>query len=119
MRLVDELERGLSSEESYFRRQLLREDLARVRRLRELAQDVAERARFLAEGARLGWTRGDERTAELAPALEPLLAAVWDYEHGVTGEASEALLVRAWHALARERIERMIGCLSTPVAPPD
>ena len=118
MRLVAELERSLAAEPSLFRAQLLREDLARLRRLAELAAAAEDRAAFAAAARRLGWTQGDTRTPELAHVLAPLCDAVFDYEHGEAGEAIEGRIREAWVALTRERIERLVGCLATPVPRP-
>ena len=101
-----------------FRAQLLREDLARLRRLCELAAASAERDACAAAARRLGWTQGDTRTAELAHVLDPLVDAVFRYEHGESGEAIEARIRDAWVALTRERLERLVGCLTNPVGPP-
>ena len=70
MRLIAELERLAAAEESLFRRQLLREDLARLRKLEALAQSASDVDAFRQSGMRLGWTQGDARTAELAEPLE-------------------------------------------------
>lgn len=102
-----------------FRAQLLREDLARLRKLCELASGAGDRAAYAAAARRLGWTQGDQRTQELAHVLGPLLDAVYDYEHGEEGQAIEARIRDAWVTLTRERVERLVGCLSTPVPRPD
>ena len=114
MRLLAELERALGAEESLFRRQLLREDLARLERLREIAS-AADREAFLAAGRRLGWTQGDQRTGELQPALDALLEEVFACERGQAGEDAEERLRAAWTRLTRERVEKLVGCLSNPV----
>jgi len=59
----------LASEASMFRAQLLREDLARLRRLCELAAAAADRESYAAAARRLGWTQGDTRTPELVHVL--------------------------------------------------
>lgn len=97
-----------------FRAQLLREDLARLRRLCELAAASADPKSYAAAARRLGWTQGDARTPELAHVLDPLVDAVYRYEHGESGEAIEERMREAWIALTRERVERLVGCLSTP-----
>ena len=119
MRLAEELERQLGAEPSLFRAQLLREDLGRLAKLRELARAATDRSAFAAAARRLGWTQGDQRTAELAHVLAPLLDAVYDYEHGVASDESEAHIRDAWRALTRERLERLVGCLATRVPPPE
>jgi hypothetical protein len=118
LRLAEALERSLETEPSPFRAQLLREDLARLRRLRELAAGSADRAAYAAAARRLGWTQGDARTQELT-LLGPLIDAIYEREQGEGGEAIEARVVDAWTALTRERLERLVGCLSTPVPRPE
>ncbi|MGZ5033725.1 MAG: hypothetical protein ACXWAC_11060 [Usitatibacter sp.] len=119
MRLAEELERQLVAEQSLFRAQLLREDLARLRKLCELASAADDRSGFATAARRLGWTQGDQRTPELAHVLGPLLDAVYDYEHGEASDESEARIRDAWVALTRERLERLVGCLTTRVPPPE
>lgn len=111
MRLIAELERQLAGEESLFRAQLLREDIARLRRLEELKRESADEAAFLESGARAGWTPGDARTAELRVPLEAFLRAAF--------AGDEDLMAPAWDELHRVRLERLLGCLSTPVPRPE
>jgi hypothetical protein len=118
MRLLGDLERLLAQERSLFRAQLLREDLARLRKLRELAAAAADAAAFAKAGARIGWTQGDARTHELREPLERLLEAVYAFERGKRDEAQEARIVESWDALHRARMEKLVGCLSTPVPKP-
>jgi hypothetical protein len=115
LRLLAELERAIGAEESLFRRQLLREDLARLERLREIASAAADREAFLAAGRRLGWTQGDQRTGELQPALDVLLEEIFAYERGQADDAAEERIRVAWTCLIRERVEKLVGCLSNPV----
>ena len=110
MRLIDELERLAAGEESLFRRQLLREDVLRLRKLEALAQSAPDADTFRKSGMRLGWTQGDARTAELAGPLGLLLEAVYARD--------EARITVAWNGLHRARMERLLGCLSTPVPKP-
>jgi hypothetical protein len=109
MQLIEDLERRLAREESLFQAQLLREDIARLRRLRDMAA-VLERSEFLEKGMRVGWTPGDGRTAELREPLEALLDAVYRKDGlGIRG---------SWQALHKARMERLLGCLSTPPPQP-
>jgi hypothetical protein len=117
MRLIDELERLVAAEASLFRAQLLREDLARLRRLQALAASH-DAAGFRKAGIRVGWTQGDARTHELAEPLGRLLDALHAYEHGNRDAAQEAHVVACWEAVHRARMERLVGCLSTPVPKP-
>ena len=110
MRIIDELERLAAAEQSLFRRQLLREDVARLRKLEALALSAADLEAFKKSGMRLGWTQGDARTAELAEPLGIFLQVVY--------EGDEARIAAAWNELHRTRMERLLGCLSTPVPKP-
>lgn len=110
MQLIGILERSLGREESLFRRQLLREDIARLRRLEVLAASARDAESFVKSGSRVGWTPDDARTGELREALEPFLRAVYAQDDAAT--------LRAWEALHALRMERLLGCLSTPVPKP-
>jgi len=118
MRLIEELERYIAQEQSLFRAQLLREDLARMIRLRQLARAAIDATAYKKQALRLGWTPGDLRTHELRAPLGDLLDAVYAYETGIAGEEQDERIIAAWHALHRFRMERMVGCLSTPVPKP-
>ena len=118
MRLIEELRHELAGEQSLFRAQLLREDIARLTRLTELARATPEFASFRKAALRIGWTQGDARTQELAGPLDELLAAVHAYCGGATDAAQEARIGDAWTALHRLRMERLVGCLSNPVPKP-
>ena len=110
MQLLHELERLAEAEESLFRRQLLREDVARLRRLEALRSASPDLETFRKTGLRLGWTQGDARTSEIAAQVESLLKAVY------AGE--DARITEAWNELHRARMERLLGCLATPVPKP-
>ena len=110
MRLITQLERLAAEEKSLFRAQLLREDVARLRKLQALAESAPDLEAFKKAGMRIGWTQGDARTHELAEPLARLLEAVY--------ASREEELFPAWEALHRARMERLVGCLSTPVPKP-
>lgn len=110
MQLIARLEALAQKEESLFRAQLLREDVARLRKLQALAQSAPDLDAFKKAGLRIGWTQGDARTHELAEPLARLLEAVY--------ASREEELFPAWEALHRARMERLVGCLSTPVPKP-
>lgn len=57
MELIDAFEAQMAREESYFRRHLLKEDLARLIRLEALSRETADFNTFVAAGMRVGWTR--------------------------------------------------------------
>ncbi len=93
-----------------FRAQLLREDVSRLRRLIELADEHDDRDEFRKAGAYIGWTSGDMRTHELTGQLTPLLDAMYDWRRGEQPEAEQALRV-AWGNFHMERMRILLHCL--------
>jgi phage gp29-like protein len=118
MQLIEALERRIASEESMFRAQLLREDVARLKQAAALAQGSPDAAAYKKAAMRLGWTPGDLRTHELRAPLEAFLDALYDAAQAGGSSEAEAKVATAWFELDRVRIERLIGCLSTPVPKP-
>jgi hypothetical protein len=118
MRLIETLQRHVGEEQSLFRAQLLREDVARLKKLQELARTATDLATFRKAGMRAGWTQGDARTHELRESLEPLLELIYEYETGAGNAGIEAAIDDAWLTLHRLRMERLVGCLSTPAPKP-
>jgi len=110
VKLIGELEKLIALEESLFRAQLLREDVARLRKLEALRQPAADLEAFRKAGMRLGWTQGDARTHELREPLLALLDSVYAGDDRRIGQS--------WQALHRARMEKLVGCLSTPVPKP-
>ena len=118
MRLLDDLERLAAGEQSLFRAQLLREDIARLHRLSDLARSTPDAAAFRKAGMGVGWTQGDSRTHELREPLERLLDALYAFEPEKRDDAQEERVIQSWDVLHRARMERLVGCLSTPVPKP-
>jgi hypothetical protein len=52
-------------------------------------------------------------------SLDALLDAVFAYETGSIGAEQEARIRDTWLGLHRVRMERLVGCLSTPVPKPE
>lgn len=119
MRLLDTLERLLATEQSLFRAQLLREDIARLKKLQALAASAPDLASFKKSGARVGWTQGDLRTHELSAPLDAFLESVYAYQTGSAAPEQETRIEAAWDDFQRTRMERLIGCLANPVPKPD
>jgi hypothetical protein len=115
VRLIETLSDRASTEESPFRAQLLREDVARLKKLQELARSGCDLAQFKTAGMRIGWTQGDARTHELREPLEALLELVFRHETADAGESMQDAIEERWVELHRARMERLLGCLSTPV----
>lgn len=110
MNLIDELEARLAKEESMFRAQLLREDVARLRHLKELASEHVNRDDFRKAGAYIGWTSGDMRTHELMDELTVLLDAMYDWRNG-GGVEAEKTLRAAWDEFHVQRMRKLLHCL--------
>jgi hypothetical protein len=108
MHLIEEL--GQSGPDvSYFRAALLREDVARFLRLRELAARSASPEEFLKHGHYTGWTRNDMRNSELKPEIEAVLRAFFAYERGGRGDGDDQALRAAWRAFDARRLT-LAGC---------
>ena len=118
MHLIDELEQRAAVEPSLFRAQLLREDVARLRKLAELARSMPDVDTYQRAARRLGWTAQDARTNEISEPLDKLLDAMRDAQGDAADSAAEQRVRAAWTELTRARMERLIGCLSTPVPKP-
>ena len=117
MLLLERLEKAMESEPSYFRTQLLREDVNRVKRLSELAAATHDVAAFKKQGTMIGWTPGDTRSFELKPTLEPFLEEF--YRSAKSSEpGNEGHLMAAWDAFDRHRIDLLVGCLARVPLPP-
>ncbi len=113
--LLAMLERRLAGESSLFRAQLLREDIARLRKLDALARSAADAAGYRQAARKLGWTALDARTGELGEALDRLLD-LWRLAVSAGEDPPlAAQLLEAWEQLTQLRLERLVGCLSTPV----
>ena len=110
MTLSEELTSVMERTQSVVQRQLLSEDVARVKQLEDLAQNCPTYEEFEHQGLFIGWTQGDFRTAELHGSLKPLLSAL----HQATRSPSETAYeeVRScWIAFNQERSKRLVGCL--------
>ncbi len=112
MDLIDRLEQALNVEESLFRAQLLREDMARLKKLRELAGTAATEEEFLHEGFCLDWTPAGLRNADLKATLQPLLKTFRAAERNSYADGDDVGLLRAWQAFDAERMELLVGCLA-------
>ena len=111
MHLLAELEQRLETQDSPFRAQLLREDIARLRKLEALAREHPDLEGFAKAGLYIGWTQGDFRTHEIKEPLEALLAAFHTYETGGRSDDLDRDLRTAWAAFDRARMEKLLGCL--------
>ncbi len=111
MHLLAELEQRRDAEESVFRAQLLREDIARLRRLESMAREHDDLKGFAKAGLYIGWTQGDFRTHEIKEPIEALLAALYAYETGGRSDERDQALRAAWADFDQARMEKLLGCL--------
>ncbi len=111
MHLIEELESLLANEESMFRAQLMREDVARLKTLVDLAGHHADREAYVKAGTYIGWTNGDIRTHELLEELVPLLQAVHAYALGGRTPELDIAVRDAWDAFHIARMRKLIHCL--------
>ncbi len=110
MRLIENLEDIAQNHESLFRRQLAKEDLARIEKLALLVKTSDDLAAFLKEGLYIGWTQNDMRTHELADRINPLLGAFYDiWTSGISEQ--ETQIAPLWAAFERERLQKLVHCL--------
>ena len=106
--VIDAVKAELADEPSYFRAALLREDLERLTRLRELSTEAEDEAAFAKAAGLAGWTPGDLRTHELRPWLDPFLQAWY-----AAAKGDDPALLDLWRSFDRNRLEILAGCLTT------
>ncbi len=111
MHMLADLAARLETEDSMFRAQLLREDIARLQKPHGMAREQPTFEAFAKDGLYIGWTQGDFRTHELKQPIESLLAALYAYETGGRSDAQDRTVRRAWQAFDRDRLEKLVGCL--------
>ena len=108
MQLRDELQARLEREDSMFRAQLLREDIARLDKLVALASDSEDLAAFKKAGTYIGWTQNDMMTHVLKEPLGDLMEAIYAWRWS---EGDEAAIRDGWLAFCAARNEKLIKCL--------
>lgn len=122
-RLIEELKRQEAQETSYFRQHLLKEDVARLERLENMAATCTDVAAFISAGKEVGWTAEAHRTHELSGTLEPLLAAVFTKFQTASSSPGDTVrdeeILALWQAFETDRMERLVGCLSRVPRPSD
>lgn len=111
MRLLEEFRRLLATEESLFRAQLLREDIAKFEKLIALAHEHTDYADFEKNGFYLEWTQSDFRTHELRDTLQRFLEAFYRHVREHQSDRSDDALQEAWESFDRDRMNKLIGCL--------
>jgi hypothetical protein len=112
MKLTDKLREAAAKPASIFLGQLLKEDIARLERLEQLAETIGEPGQFAKAAMMLGWTQGDLRTFELNPELASFIDAVFRLHRASSPE--DQPIEAAWQAFHRRRMDLLLGCLSRP-----
>lgn len=110
MELLEAMRRSASAEMSPFQAQLLKEDIARLDRVQQLAEQEVDLAAFSKKALVLGWTQGDLRTFELQPELGAFLEIVFAAKES----GDQAGVADAWKHLHKRRMDLLVGCLSRP-----
>ncbi|MEE9433312.1 MAG: hypothetical protein V3V15_03640 [Sphingorhabdus sp.] len=111
MRLIEHLETTAASHESYVQKQLAKEDLSRIIKLRDLARQHEDLKTLKKHALFIGWTKGDMRTHELSDPLNALIEAVHDFETKGTGEQHDAAIMDVWMQFHKLRMKILIHCL--------
>ncbi len=111
MQLVKTLNNIISGDAGYVQTQLAKEDLARVKKLQELAKTCQNEAEMIKQGLYIGWTNGDIRTHELATPLKQLIKAIYSYENGQASESLDQKIMDIWAGFHKLRLKTLIHCL--------
>jgi hypothetical protein len=111
LHILDELRSRLEHEQSIFRAQLMREDIARLEKLAPLAGQSEDIAAFRKSGTYIGWTQNDMMTHHVAEPLGDLLDAIFAYYTEGVGEGLDQSVSAAWFDFCKMRNEKLIKCL--------
>jgi hypothetical protein len=111
MKLINYLDGVIADNAGYVSVQLAKEDLIRVKKLRELAQTSVDLKSMQKAGLYIGWTKGDFRTHELKEPLNALMKTIYEYEHGQTGDRQDEIMMDIWTAFHTLRLKTLVHCL--------
>jgi hypothetical protein len=112
--LIERLQAEAAAEPSFFRVHLLREDIRRLEEAQALAARSASAEAFHEGFASLAWAPSPERALEFAPEIARVAQCL--YPDGSSGSAAlNDETWWAWVTLQNRRLERLLGCLSSPV----
>ena len=112
MQLREYLEGLSENSESYFRRALAKEDVARIDTLIVLVGTAADKAAFMKDGRFIGWTQNDITTYRLTEEIDVLLEAIYARLTSASPSETEDIAVMdAWNIFHKERLEKLIHCL--------
>jgi hypothetical protein len=120
MRLIETLQASIAGDDSPFRAQLMREDITRINELREAASELSSTDALRNVAIKLSWTATEARTNELAAHVHALSDAIFDHVSAAeqATDQQESAVEQCWLQLHHQRLETMIGCLSTPLPKP-
>ncbi len=108
MKLLEMLQSRAETEDSYFSKALLKEDIARVETLMTKAKAANDLDSLMKDGLYIGWTKGDLRTGELREFLAPLMSAVFALQQGGSDEQA---VIESWITFNQERMKVLVHCL--------
>jgi hypothetical protein len=111
MQVMELLKATSENDESYFRRALAKEDLARFERLTALAASSADFDAFRKAALYIGWTKDDMRTHDLRGSLDRLLAIFYRLGTAPATPGDDAALAAAWTEFHEDRLRKLIHCL--------
>ena len=110
LKLIAELKATAASIGSIVQAQLMKEDAARLERIKELAETSGSYDAFEKEALYCSWTQGDFRTPELHGSLVPFLTAAYSSVHD-SGDDIDAEVRTRWVEFNRDRASKLVGCL--------
>ncbi|VAV95021.1 hypothetical protein MNBD_ALPHA06-1876 [hydrothermal vent metagenome] len=108
MKLLQLLRARAETEESYFAKALLLEDITRIEVLYEKAKTAKDMPGLMKDGLYIGWTKGDLRTGELKEFLQPFMASIFALAQGGNDEQA---VIDNWICFSRERMRILVHCL--------
>ena len=111
MELIHALESRAEQEISPFQKQLLFEDIERLKKIWELCDIHKDQQEFIKAGLFIGWTKGDLRTAELKEPIENLLQSIFKLRLKGANEETEGEVREAWIKFIQIRMEKLVHCL--------
>ena len=111
MDLIQALESRAEHEGSPFQKQLLLEDIERLKKIWDLCEVHSDQQEFLKAGLFIGWTNGDLRTTELKEPIENLLRSIFKLCKEGANEEAERDVRQAWITFIQIRMEKLVHCL--------
>ena len=110
MKLIEQMDCWIETEQSIVRAQLMREDVARLRKLVSLVESAGTETAYAKDGLYIGWTQGDFTTHQLKEEIQGLMSAVYAHETGGRSEVQNQAVYDAWIAFHNARVEKLVHC---------